>query len=178
LDGRLTVGGNVGIGTPRPEESLQIDTGMVFHNGGHKIIGFGWSPSSNKCLQGNCYPAEIRWDPGNGMLSLGIDATVRATNSPSQIVSLLTISHQGNVGVGTTNPRAKLHVVGGNIVMEAVANNAAAKDLLDILPNNSLIIGGDYSAGNAPPYTPGIYFYWKDKYGKKYCAIIGKSYEL
>ena len=108
--GLVVTSGNVGIGTTNPQESLQIGTGMVFHNGGHKVIGFGWSPLSTKCLQDNCFPAEIRWDPSNGVLGLGIDATKRAINSPPKIEPLLTISSKGNVGIGTTTP--KIHVVG------------------------------------------------------------------
>jgi hypothetical protein len=109
---RITSTGNVGIGTTDPKERQQIGTSMAFHDGGHKIMAFGWSPTLSQALQ-NGVPAEIRWDPTNGSLSLGIDSTSRLAGEtigdPPQLMTL----KQGNVGIGTPpSATSKLTVAG------------------------------------------------------------------
>jgi hypothetical protein len=101
-------GGNVGIGTSTPTELLQLGDGVVVHSGGHKVIGFGWSPSSNRVIM-NSIPAEIRWNPSSGVLSLGVDSTTRSVGQVQAISNLINLVG-GNVGIGTTSPDTALTV--------------------------------------------------------------------
>ncbi len=107
--------GNVGIGTSNPLNKFQIANGMSFHDGGHKIIGFGVAPGgTNVDLNPSTYSAEIRLNPNDGEFSLGVSTTV--TNGPA---TRLLINKDGKVGIGSLNPDSKL-TVKGNIHCEEV----------------------------------------------------------
>lgn len=107
VEGDIIAEDNIGIGTGDPLNKLQLGNSMSFHDGGNEVIGFGYAPGSNTDLNTNGYASEIRVDQDNGRLSLGI-ATSK-TNNPT---TRLTLHRNGNVGVGTANPDAKLAVNG------------------------------------------------------------------
>ena len=100
-------GGNVGIGTTNPVEKLQLGNGIAFHNGGDKILAFGYSPSTgNTLMAGN--PAEVRWSPASGLL-FATDGTTRATGATAGLSYRMTIANNGKVGIGV-GPLTSFHV--------------------------------------------------------------------
>ncbi|MGS2738794.1 hypothetical protein [Sinomicrobium sp. M5D2P17] len=102
--------GNVGIGTTNPLDKLQIGEGITFHSGGHKVIGFSYAPSGAVDLDETAYSGEIRFDPGQGELMLGVSSSI--TSKPS---TRIIMRKDGNVGIGTTNPGTWKLAVNGNI---------------------------------------------------------------
>ncbi|WP_298312272.1 hypothetical protein [uncultured Aquimarina sp.] len=103
----MSANGNLGIGTSNPQERFQIGNTYAFHDGGHKVIGFLYKPSGGVDLDPLQYSSEIRFDPVNGNFFLGTSNTI--TTGPT---ARLSINKTGNVGIGTTNPLAKLDVRG------------------------------------------------------------------
>ncbi len=102
--------GNVGIGTLEPKEKLQINDDFVFHTGGHNVLFFNHSSAAGD-LDPNLYSGDLRFDPVNGGLSLGVSSTT--TNAPS---SQLYINKNGSVGIGTTSLLGRLHINGETYV--------------------------------------------------------------
>jgi hypothetical protein len=101
-DGRLYLraGGNVGIGTTVPQDRCQIGSTLALHEGGHAVMAFGWSWNNGTprvLRQG--FPAEIRWAPSEGSLSLGIDRSSRSPGQTPAPASILTLRSNGNVEV-------------------------------------------------------------------------------
>lgn len=97
-------GKKVGIGTTNPYNKLDIGTAFSFHDGGHKVIGFGVAPGSGGTALVAGYPAEIRLDPTNGDLSFGTSTIAVLEGEASTIETHMTISNGGNVGIGATSP--------------------------------------------------------------------------
>jgi hypothetical protein len=88
-DGRLFLapGGNVGIGTTSPSTMLQVGQGINQGLGG-LLINTGWQ------------------DPVNPSVARPFEVQVRSN-------SYMVVNTQGNVGIGTATPAAKLHINGG-----------------------------------------------------------------
>ncbi|WP_025743442.1 hypothetical protein [Aquimarina pacifica] len=98
----------IGIGTTEPLERLQIGTsGFTFHDGGHKVIGFGFAAWPFTDLSSSSYEGEIRFDMAKGSLHLGVGSN--DGNYPSRDFN---ISNNGNIGIGISSPAEKLHVNG------------------------------------------------------------------
>ena len=114
VEGDLTVDGRIGIGNDAPQNAIDIGTaGFSIHDGGHKVIGFGFSPARLGDLDPNRYGAEVRLDPDAGRLRLGVAGT------PSGMpVTHMTIRHTGSVGIGTMTPDTKLHVSNGDMKLD------------------------------------------------------------
>jgi hypothetical protein len=125
------IGGNVGIGTTSPGDPLVVGT-FAIHDSGHKVIGFGWSPGTNKALLTG-YPAEIRLDPANGRLSFGTSTTSYATGATPVLTPRLFITSQGNVGVGTATPSVHLQVA-GDIIANSIAGSSDVRFKQNIFP--------------------------------------------
>ncbi len=101
----LTVSGSVGIGTIHPQKPLSVDGNINVDQGDHDIgasglniyHGISFGSTSGESIGSNR-------DPSNPNL-YGLDFyTLWAKR--------MSITSGGNVGIGTTNPQAPLHVVG------------------------------------------------------------------
>jgi hypothetical protein len=115
-------GGNVGIGNTSPSDRLVIGSSFALHDGGNKVIGLGWSPGSGQALLSG-FPAEIRLEPSNGRLSFGTSASTYSTDATVTVQQRMTITSQGNVGIGNNSPGATLEIgssngsVPGNLIL-------------------------------------------------------------
>jgi len=103
--------GYVGIGTNNPSERLQIGDIWTFHNGGTKYIGRNVTyKSGNNVRIENGGTSLISF--GNGTISL---ETAKDSVAGSQVNTTgknITLTAEGNVGIGITIPAKKLHVQG------------------------------------------------------------------
>ncbi|CAL2093967.1 shufflon system plasmid conjugative transfer pilus tip adhesin PilV [Tenacibaculum sp. 190524A05c] len=158
--------GYVGIGTNTPYEKLQVGNAIGLHDGGHKILTFMYAYGGGaRDLDNTKHAAEVRFDPVLGNLQLGTSGTL--TNGPTP---RMTINKTGKVGVGLTNPNAKLEVkhagtIGGkwNPSGSFLTLNDGANSLLmdtnEIYGNSTLHIGsasGDLLKIRAVPTSGGM----------------------
>ena len=112
--GGLTVNGNVGIGTTDPQRKLDISEGGVH-------IGFEGSdgpPNAGAFRFGD----QSGWKFHFGRSS---ETTEGAPNSGTDGV-LMTIQDNGNVGIGTISPGARLEVEGGGVLFDGTAGATPA----------------------------------------------------
>ena len=124
---RITYDGKVGIGTVSPAELLQIGAGassvhgtllISADNGLHNYIRFTNGGGSE-----THYPSGIWYSP-SGRMELRTASSTSASNAAQ-----LVLKEDGNVGIGTTSPGAKLEISG--------KDDAGASDLLRLIFDNS-----------------------------------------
>jgi hypothetical protein len=126
---RVDSSGNVGIGTTNPSTKLQISTTMsstptsnIFLdvdgsnvNGGGGSIIFNTSASAGTASGYNAKITGTREGGGTGGDSrLGFWTTLVSSSTAPQ--ERMTITKEGNVGIGTTSPSAKLEVNGQTVI--------------------------------------------------------------
>ena len=119
--------GNIGVGTIFPNHKLTIDT----------LGGPGWTTQNWGGAIALRNSSAIGWQLNNSSLSFGIGQSTdglsffRTSSSPGTTANApvyeMQITNQGNVGIGTTAPNAKLFVQGeaANGVGIAATGNAA-----------------------------------------------------
>jgi len=121
---RIDSSGNVGIGTASPLADLTVATQMSSSrtsilyldidgtntDGGGGEIVFSTSASSGDLTNYNAKVTGTRVSGDGGDSELGFWTTLVSDNVASQ--QRMVITKEGNVGIGTTNPGAKLEVVG------------------------------------------------------------------
>jgi hypothetical protein len=114
VTGTLTVGGNVGIGTQRPAELLEVN-GRI--KSGALTIGL-WPANPNRYTFFGTNALD-QADPRNYALlqaAADVDKGVTYLNSPVSIhfrignAEKMALANNGNVGIGTMEPAAPLHV--------------------------------------------------------------------
>jgi hypothetical protein len=178
---RIDSSGNVGIGTTSPSAKLQISTSMsssptsnIFldvdganTNGGGGSIIFGTSATAGTTSLYNAKITGTRVAGQGGDSELGFWTTlVSDSTSPQQ---RMTITKEGNIGIGTTSPVQKLDVAGSVRVQDRLYTNANATNTVGII-GKATVNGwaSRYDSNNAN--FSGFYFD-----GNHHSIILGRN---
>ena len=117
-----TSGGNVGIGTITPQATLDVNGAAVFRPGGVvREVSVG-SPNGETGIgiRGTSNRADVRFDGLTLKLVAGLNT------GPPLSTNGVAIDTAGNVGIGTTSPGAKLHIVGGLLKLDQIDSGFGA----------------------------------------------------
>jgi hypothetical protein len=168
---RITSVGNVGIGTASPASKFDINggslgfsqynytpsQGIYCYNGNSEYVEFGsirtsagsdWTSAGFRIQEkiDSTWMGFIQFNGNgnNGGISFG---TGLSSSSRQAIPTRMTIDPSGNVGIGTTSPAQKLHVI-GNAIVTGFVNAGTGTDNAQIGPGYL----GFYNAGSSPKY--------------------------
>jgi hypothetical protein len=149
--------GNVGVGTSSPDYLVDIrgaqdDTTNFVFNGLNLINTTNQGAVSNKTAirlgvtsdSGVRAAKVIAFEDGNNTHNVGLGFDVNSTNAEDSTTRALTILSDGNVGIGTTSPDHKLHVVG--------TNEGGTFNALELL-NNTTNTAGTATVLNMPVFN-------------------------
>ena len=110
--------GNVGIGTTNPSEVLDIEADSA-----ELIVNSTGTDGAQISLANTAGGAGIT-SPGSWVLKArGTGGALSLLYNKSDSLEYMTIASNGNVGIGTTSPGAKLEVNGGNILVNSTNAN-------------------------------------------------------
>jgi hypothetical protein len=142
---RIANTGLVGIGTNTPQYELDVNAGNgagtfqasfggTINNTDWTGIHFGYSQKTNANFRKSAIVFERLDDNFRGKIHILNDG---AADSGSAVLadSRLTIDSSGNVGIGTTSPSTRLHVIGDARIGQVTDNSTAAR--LDITAGGS-----------------------------------------
>jgi hypothetical protein len=144
---RITTTGNVGIGTTSPQSALDVSGSIVLSDGNafatNKYYSGGWK------YKANGWGGHMQY-----FNTGGFGLFVNAQNSSGSGVAVtdiqaLMVNPNGNVGIGITNPAAKLHVSGQVAVVMPAANvPAATSQTVDWSSGNLQVVDLSSATGN------------------------------
>ena len=138
--GNIAFNGNVGIGTTGPGAKLEVVTGTggtgdsgddLQLQGGYGVLAT-YTDSTNTTLRINAY--NLATGTYDGMIDFVASYATNPSNmrfftsAGSSPVERVRITGSGNVGIGTTNPGAKLDVVGGSIRTDGYVSITGVSD--------------------------------------------------
>ena len=111
---RIADGGNVGIGTSNPQATLDVSGNIAITDGTASNPGFIFRSNTNTGF----------YRPGNNILGIVTGGNERIRIDATGNTSFTgNITASGNVGIGTTNPQAKLDVSGNIAITDGTASN-------------------------------------------------------
>ena len=156
---RIYLAGRVGIGTTNPQGALQVKSLTVLNEGG-TTAGAWANLGSNAFYDGTWKRVDLTKAGVNlHMNADGAGAEFRFArmegNGQARAIAQLgtgaSFIAEGNLGIGTTNPAARLHVAAGDIRLDAARTisapgrlHIAGDELLYVLNRNGMIVGKEW----------------------------------
>lgn len=123
--GKLLVNGNVGIGTTSPSVPLDVT--------GTSTIGIRYIKTGTADARITIGDPTQSWSWATGWATGGDFSLVEEGTSGNRIYVKRTT---GNVGIGISNPLAKLHVFGGSQTITSMLTDGYAEDISGIIQGN------------------------------------------
>jgi hypothetical protein len=132
----IDTGGNVGIGTTSPQAKLDVAGSAAFENLriNHPTLGKAYLVLQNSGVQAGFFGLSGVWkgDSSSDTSMMAETGYGLRFYSDGSATERMVIDTNGNVGIGTTDPQAKLHV-SGEILTKAV-NITAGADISEPFP--------------------------------------------
>jgi len=148
-------GGNLSIGTPEPGGKLHVYGGKTliestdYLDGQLRILNI--ADTNDKEASIGFFAGAMRWVMGPGATT-GLNSTKFGIGSSTIGTNFVTIQSDGNIGIGTTNPGAPLHI----------AREGSG------ITNNLIVAGGSHQAGDGVQMD---LWSWGPGYGAKIRAV-------
>jgi hypothetical protein len=116
--GNALISGNVGIGTTNPEYIFDINRDLnEWYNDAR--IGNRWTNNAGTSYSGLIFENADYGGAIRGMNAYGTGGGLSfLTMAAGSLTERMRIANNGNVGIGTNNPGAKLHIMDGPICVE------------------------------------------------------------
>jgi hypothetical protein len=151
---RILANGNVGIGTTNPDSLLEVGNPNV-GNSFHSAVGGGYAGLFENVFTGYGGNVKLLWVKSANQNPTNYHFFVEGNSNPEFVVQ-----GNGNVGIGTTAPGAKLDVA-GNVKLSAAGSSITFPDgTVQSTAWAGTLCGGDYAesvnvTGERSSYEPG-----------------------
>jgi len=129
----ITDTGSVGIGTTEPKDRFHIGgtKGATFHDGGNKALSWNAYYNAGWKYIGDDFATQIYTDYSGDKLYIKTAPSGTAGSAISWNNGII-IDSNGNVGIGTNNPSAKLHISGSGSQLVLDGGHALHDDTNDV----------------------------------------------
>jgi hypothetical protein len=172
---RIESGGNVGIGTTSPDEKLDVYGNIKLSNANSyasdRYIFTHWEDGTNDHqigLEFDYYTGSGGTGTTHSRINFVSNATLNTDINGSGKQTMMSVLSNGNVGIGTTDPKTRLHVGVGNAILRVGAVNYAGSAA------NTSTYGLERSRNQI------LFSTWRDartdKIGAKICGINKQTY--
>ena len=112
VTGGAYVSGNLGIGTTNPRANLDVTSSILLSTGVAQTAGFLIKSYTNS--SGLISFEDV--DNTNPRFSIDRDTSYLFKINDTSFATRLIVNNSGNLGVGTTNPTSKLHIIGDALI--------------------------------------------------------------